>query len=627
MEQETILNPAWIETDIKPTVLNPLWSTGEDKDIYRNDAPNDFLYGERVGALGNENISVSKASYDSQLKSSDEREGLGQKMLLGCYRICKRIYEHSSEAELYLCERDGKDYIAKVYRRTRAMSQQLLSRLAQINSSFIVKPVQTGEENGHLVEILPYFSLGSMKGKRYSFEQLKYQIIPRLNEGIHALHENGIFHKDLKPANIMVKNQLLEVAIIDFGISRTLEGEGTVIISDAGLTPEYAAPETFRNVFFRESDYYSLGITIYELFLGAPPSLVLSAQQMEEYAASQKLPLPDQMPKELQNLIHGLTYHDITRRKQVGHPDRRWTYEQVSRWCQSLEVQVPGQGSNMVWFEKPSGVDERIDGKVGRYEAVGNSTEDEIIRFPFPYSFMRQQYYNLTELTKAFVENWSEGKKQLVRGILSGFLKSVHPELAGRCMDAEEQILENKQREDEIFLDLMYELSGRTCTYFFWKGFVYTDLLELGEDILKRLQRGDEPSCHFFAQILSMKGFAKYSQYRNIEKSEAWEKAVRSLETEKIWDLKLRHMKSQLFFLGYLLTGKKTLLLWNQNFHTVEEFFGYLRAILKNSYDEYERLCQELVEEDGNLMLQLECWLMAHGKREWVSMLKSSGMI
>ena len=43
-----------------------------------------------------------------------------------------------------------------------------------------------------------------------------------------------------------------------------------------------------------------------------------------------------------------------------------------------------------------------------------------------------------TELVDALATNWNEGKKQLFRGILSGFFKSVNPEIAGYCMDAED---------------------------------------------------------------------------------------------------------------------------------------------------------------------------------------------
>lgn len=50
-----------------------------------------------------------------------------------------------------------------------------------------------------------------------------------------------------------------DIVIIDFGISSVKGGANTVIVTKTGMTPEYSASETFRNLFLEESDYYSLG--------------------------------------------------------------------------------------------------------------------------------------------------------------------------------------------------------------------------------------------------------------------------------------------------------------------------------------------------------------------------------
>ena len=82
---------------------------------------------------------------------------------------------------------------------------------------------------------------------------------------------NDIIHKDLKPSNIMLLDDNRSVAIIDFGISSVVEQGNTVLVTKTGMTPEYSAPETFRKSLFEESDYYSFGITLYELYCGYNP--------------------------------------------------------------------------------------------------------------------------------------------------------------------------------------------------------------------------------------------------------------------------------------------------------------------------------------------------------------------
>jgi serine/threonine-protein kinase len=83
----------------------------------------------------------------------------------------------------------------------------------------------------------------------------------------HA-HRQGVIHRDLRPANVMVtENDMLKVA--DFGTSRYLEiaAHGTTVIG----SPPYMAPEQFHGKAVFASDIYSLGVTMYQMLTGALP--------------------------------------------------------------------------------------------------------------------------------------------------------------------------------------------------------------------------------------------------------------------------------------------------------------------------------------------------------------------
>ncbi|HKQ18779.1 MAG TPA: protein kinase [Candidatus Eisenbacteria bacterium] len=92
------------------------------------------------------------------------------------------------------------------------------------------------------------------------------EIARQLCLGLGAAHENGVIHRDLKPANVMIDGRG-RVRITDFGLAGTAE-EIAAERGSAG-TPAYMAPEQARSgAASPQSDIYSLGLVLYEVFTG-----------------------------------------------------------------------------------------------------------------------------------------------------------------------------------------------------------------------------------------------------------------------------------------------------------------------------------------------------------------------
>jgi len=116
------------------------------------------------------------------------------------------------------------------------------------------------------------------------------QIAQQLCAGLAAAHEKGVLNRDLKPANIMIDGRG-QARITDFGLARLADsalGQGEI----AG-TPAYMAPEQLaRGETTIQSDLYSLGLILYEVFTGQPVHKAGSLQEVlrSHQDSSQALP-------------------------------------------------------------------------------------------------------------------------------------------------------------------------------------------------------------------------------------------------------------------------------------------------------------------------------------------------
>lgn len=514
--------------------------------------------------------------------------------ILDKYVVTRQLEVASGEADLYLCSCDGVQYVAKIYKRQFAIKQEVIDALLKIDSPYVAKLYETGSHNGFPVEILPYYENGSLQGKTFSEDELIRGIIPNINEGLHAIHSAGIIHKDLKPSNIMLNSDGETVSIIDFGISSAVEGNNTILVTKTGMTPEYSAPETFKNIFYEGSDYYSFGITLFELFCGYTPYANMQPEEIEQYVSVQRIPFPENMTPLMQDFISALTYYDISYRKNKNNPNRRWTYEEVRKWLDGEPLVIPGEG-------------------------VGNAGKGAMPA----YQFLGESYTDPAQLVTAFAKNWEEGKKQLFRGYITSHFRTYNQDIARKCQAAEEEAGRENGRDDIIFWKLLYQIHPK-LKGFYWKGQTFESLPAFGRDVLEKLWDRDHSQFSYYASILGEKLLSQYvlqAQPKNEKLKKAAAAIEDSYELEKINGTDMRRTY---YLMAYTLSGQKLLLLDGEQFRTVGELAGYMRSVLEESYDRFESLCHRLIDYDGNLDFQLETWLIALGKQDEIDKWRAS---
>jgi serine/threonine protein kinase len=97
---------------------------------------------------------------------------------------------------------------------------------------------------------------------------------------VQYAHDQGVFHRDIKPGNIMIGRDSKTVKVMDFGIAK-FSGNNSHNITQVHTqlgTPFYMSPEQIKGLpYSAQSDIYSLGVTLFEMATGKCPYLGINS--------------------------------------------------------------------------------------------------------------------------------------------------------------------------------------------------------------------------------------------------------------------------------------------------------------------------------------------------------------
>ncbi len=160
-----------------------------------------------------------------------------------------------------------RDTVLKRFRReARAVGRLVHPRIVQIydfiedeQAAYIIMEMVHGKTLAHHLESKDSFGLREIS-----------QIITQTLDGIGYAHAQGVVHRDMKPANIMINNDG-RIKINDFGIAR-VDSVSLTRVGDLVGTPSYMSPEQFKGEEIdAATDLYSIGVIAYELLTGRRP--------------------------------------------------------------------------------------------------------------------------------------------------------------------------------------------------------------------------------------------------------------------------------------------------------------------------------------------------------------------
>jgi serine/threonine protein kinase/CheY-like chemotaxis protein len=236
----------------------------------------------------------------------------------GCRLKAYRRIDHiakGSVSDLFLAENAelGDVVVLKVTPAVRKESgvDQSMERFLQefeilrgVHHPNIVRIYDLGVTDDHLYLAMEYFARGDLRKRMYEGLTARQSLgyARDLAYALEAIHEVGIFHRDLKPGNVMLRDDG-SIALIDFGLAKHVALK--MEVTDKGLifgTPHYMSPEQGHGKpIDGRSDIYALGVMLFEMLTGKKP--YDAENHMANLVHHAKAPIP-RLPERLSSLQH-----------------------------------------------------------------------------------------------------------------------------------------------------------------------------------------------------------------------------------------------------------------------------------------------------------------------------------
>ena len=253
------------------------------------------------------------------------------------YQIIQQIYEsHNSLVYRAILQPDNQPIILKILKQTYPIPSEL-SRYKQeyeitrsLNVNGIIKAYDLKRYENSLVMFLEDFGATSLKllMSEHQFTLKEFLTIAiKMTESLGAIHSANIIHKDINPSNIVYNPTTGQLKVIDFGISTRLSWENQTVhnLNQLEGTIAYISPEQTgrmnRAIDYR-TDFYSLGVTFYELLTHQLPFEITDAIELVHcHIAKQPVPPHERIgniPLSVSNIVMKLLAKSPEERYQTA---------------------------------------------------------------------------------------------------------------------------------------------------------------------------------------------------------------------------------------------------------------------------------------------------------------------
>lgn len=428
---------------------------------------------------------------DDSLNSTKKNQDHDQSgnLIAGKYEIIEQLRVASAEADIFTVrDRGGVNFILKHYRYGIEPKEEIIKHLMALAPDQVIKIIEFGQtQDGRFYEIQEYAKYGSLdiylKEHPGPDSDFIRHFIKEMLGCLIEIHSKNIIHRDIKPSNILIRSlDPPDFVLTDFGISSI--SQLSLHQTSLSATILYSSPESITGVVSKATDYWALGLIIFEMLTGRNPYSEMNERAVLYTLATKQVPGVEAIGGEFAPAVRGLLTRDVR---------RRWQASELERF-------IAGEKNIDVYFESGAG-ENKTEENNGRAKKIR------------PYNFNGKNFISLAELLAEMTQNWEKAVSEFSSGRLKDFIgKELLDQETFKLIES--AMLENNDDVNLKFFSFLCGAAENSGIIFMGKSAEISNLEQIS---LRIVSNKSEPGDYeFMAALLNNDLIRKYYERKNL---------------------------------------------------------------------------------------------------------------
>jgi serine/threonine-protein kinase len=281
-------------------------------------------------------------------------------------RVAIKILKQQYASNPAMVQRFEREALASTHIESQHVVQIFDAGVLADGRPYMVMEFLVGEDLGKRIDNAPFNRIPLLEAVGFTIQAAR---------GLSAAHQASVFHRDMKPSNIVIAKTKAgrEIAkIVDFGISKLLNDQEGMSNTQTGTimgSPVYMSPEQARgskNTDHR-SDIYSLGVVLYECVTGRTPFVADSFNELLFKIALEEAPRPKSLRPDITEELDEIIMKAIAR-----DPEQRFQKAEELEDALVGLMQRSGEIDVSHWMQQVAAANEDLNASPTRAKSIPN---------------------------------------------------------------------------------------------------------------------------------------------------------------------------------------------------------------------------------------------------------------